>query len=299
MPTEPEQRIVVAGATGRLGAVVDVVLARGQSVRAISRNPESPAADRLRKVGADVVYGDFDDPASIRDAAVGAQAMFATGTAHKAGPEGEARHGRNIADAAAAAGVAHLVYSSGDGAAPDSPLPLFRAKYNVEQHIRALGIRHTILAPVYFMENLFNPWNLAALTAGEFPTPIPVEMPLQQVAMADLLQVAALAIEQPEEFAGQRIPIASDELNAMDAARFVSVVVGRDLHAEQSRPDSVGPGLRALFGWLERIGHHVDIGDLRSRYPSIRWHGYDTWARTQASRFRELCPREHANAPAG
>lgn len=219
--------------------------------------------------------------------------------AHKAGPEGEARHGRNVADAAAAAGVTHLVYSSGEGAAPDSPLPLSRAKFHIEQHIRALGIRHTILAPVYFMENLFNPWNLAALKAGEFPSPIPVDTPLQQVAIADLLQFAALAIEQPEEFAGRRIPIASDELNAMDAAGVVSRINGRDLDAEQTPADSDGPGLRALFGWLERIGHHVDIGDLRSRYPSIRWHGYDTWARSQASRFRELCPREHANATAG
>src|SRR5438105_2180838 len=191
MPAEPEQRtVVVAGATGRLGALVDVLLARGHSVRAISRNPESPAADRLRDVGADVVYGDFDDPASIRDAAVRARAMFATGTAHTAGPEGEARHGRNIADAAAAAGVAHLVYSSGDGAAPDGPLPLFTAKFQVEQHIRALGIRYTILAPVYFMENLFNPWNVSTLKVGRFPSPIPVEMRLQQVAIADLLQFA-------------------------------------------------------------------------------------------------------------
>src|SRR5205807_7512137 len=141
----------------------------------------------------------------------------ATGTAHKAGPEGEERHGRNLATAAATAGVGHLVYSSGDGAAPDSPLELFRTKYRVEQHIRSLPIAHTILAPVYFMENLFNPWNVASLQAGTFPSPIPVDSPLQQAAVTDLIMLAVLAIERPDEFAGRRIQIASDELTATEA----------------------------------------------------------------------------------
>jgi uncharacterized protein YbjT (DUF2867 family) len=299
MPAEPGQRtVVVAGATGRLGALVDVLLARGHSVRAITRDPGSPAAERVRSLGAEVVYADFDDPASIRHAANGARAMFATGTAHKAGPAGEARHGRNVADAAAAAGVSHLVYSSGDGASPDSPLPLFRAKFDVEQHIRALEIPHTILAPVYFMENLFNPWNLPDLKAGRFPSPIPVHAALQQVAIADLLQFAALVIEQPDEFAGQRIPIASDELSAIEAATAISRAVARNLEAKQTQADSLGPGLRALFGWLERVGHHVDVSDLHRRYPGIRWHSYDDWASSQTSRLRGLCPRGHAHATA-
>ena len=124
-------------------------------------------------------------------------------------------------------------------------------------------------------------------------------MRLQQVAVADLLQFAVLAIERPDEFAGQRIRIASDQLSALDAARVVSRLTGRVIEAEQTPGDDVGPGLLALFGWLERVGHHVDISDLRSRYRSIRWHGYDTWARSEASRLRELCSREHANATAG
>src|SRR5581483_475097 len=136
--------VLVAGATGRLGGIVGVLRARGHEVLPMSREPREG-----------FVYGDFDDPAGLAAAARGADVVFATGTAHRAGPDGELRHGRNIADAAAAAG-ARLVYVSGDGAAPDSPLPLFRAKHAVEEHIRA-SVQHTILAPVYFMENLFNP----------------------------------------------------------------------------------------------------------------------------------------------
>jgi uncharacterized protein YbjT (DUF2867 family) len=149
MSTSTEGKtVLVTGATGRFGVLVDVLLARGHAVRAMTRDLDSSAAQRLRSIGAEVYYGDFEDPQSIQTAAGGADAVFAAGTAHKAGPAEEERHGRNLADAAVAAGVGHLVYSSGDGSAPDSPLPLFPAKARVEQHIRSLQVGHTILAPV-------------------------------------------------------------------------------------------------------------------------------------------------------
>ena len=312
MPSEEShKRVLVAGATGRLGVIVDVLLDRGHAVRATTR-----AAARLRAAGADVVYGDFDDPDSITNAAAGVDAVFATGTAHKAGPRGELRHGRNVAQAAATAGVPHLVYSSGDGAAPDSPVPLFQVKHRVEQHIRSLPIAHTILAPVYFMENLFNPWNVmenlfnpwnvmenlfnpwnvAALQAATFPSPIPVELCLKQVAIADVARLAALAIERPGEFAGQRIRLASGELTAEQAAQVLSGVLDRDFTAGQLPTEELPPGLRGLFDWLERTGHDVDLGVLHDRYPEVGWHDYKAWVRSQHARLRELCPREHAGA---
>src|SRR5919204_532720 len=87
-----------------------------------------------------------------------------------------------------------------------------RAKWAVEERIRSLGIPHTILAPTYLMENLFNPWNVPALRAGVLPSPISVDRPLQQTAVADLLSLAALALERPDEFARRRIAVGSDEL---------------------------------------------------------------------------------------
>jgi uncharacterized protein YbjT (DUF2867 family) len=248
MPTDQaHKRVLFTGATGRLGVLVLTLLDRGHAVRALTRDPSSPAAVRLRAAGAVVVYGDFDDPDSIIRAAAGADAMFATGTAHRAGLDGELRHGQTIARAAAAADVPHLVYSSGDGASPDSPLPLFRVKYEVEEHIRALPIAHTILAPVYFMENLFNPWNLPTLQAGTFTSPIPVDLPLQQVAIQDLVTLAAIAIERPAEFVGQRVRIASAELTAEQAASELSYVVGRRFVPEHVHREQLAPGLRALL----------------------------------------------------
>jgi uncharacterized protein YbjT (DUF2867 family) len=300
MATDERDRrfVAVAGATGRFGGIVPALLARGHAVRALARNPAGEAAERIRRLGADVVYGDFDDRDGIARTVAGAQAVFATGTAHRAGPEGELRHGLNLAGAVAAAGAPHLVYVSGDGAAPDSPLPLFRAKFAVEERIRSVDVPHTILAPTYLMENMFNPWNLAHLRAGRLPSPIPVDQTLQQAALADVLDVAIMAVEHPGEFSGRRIAIASDELSAVDAAASLAGVLVRDFEPIALERDALPPGLRALFAWLERTGHSVDIQGLRGDLDRIRWHDFGAWAVLVRDRFGELCPHEPHPVPA-
>jgi uncharacterized protein YbjT (DUF2867 family) len=259
----------------------------------MTREPGSAEAERLQALGAEIVRGDFEDVRSLERSAAGVDALFATGTAHRAGPEGEARHGRNLADAAAAAGVAHLVYVSGDGAAPHSPLPLFRAKFQVEQHIRSLGVPHTILAPTYFMENLFNPWNLPSLEASRLPSPIPLDAPLQQTAVADVVALATEVIERRDDVLGERIGVASDELSAREAAAILTRTLHRDVEAVQLASDELAPPLQALFGWLGEVGHRIDRGALHARFPDVEWHDYAAWTRSQLSRFRQLCPETH------
>jgi uncharacterized protein YbjT (DUF2867 family) len=290
-------KVLVVGAGGRFASIADLLIERGHTVRATSRIPDSPAATRLAELGAEIVPADYDEAGSLAAAARDVDAVFASGTAHHVGPEGEARHGAHLAQAVAAAGVPHLVFVSGDGAAPDSPLPLFRAKWEVEEAIGATGISHTILAPTYLMENLFNPWNIPALQAGVLPSPIAVDRPLQQAAVADLLSLAVLAIERPDRFAGRRIPVASDELTAEQAAETISEVIPRALEARQPPAEELPPGVRFLFGWLESTGHQVDIEALRDEFSEVGWHDYGAWASEQLDRFRELC--EHREPVVG
>jgi uncharacterized protein YbjT (DUF2867 family) len=283
-------KVLVVGAGGRFAPIADLLLEHGHEVRATSRNPESPAAARLTELGAQIVSADYDSTDSLAAAAAGVDAVFAGGTAHHSGPEGEARHGANLAAAIGAAGTHHVVFVSGDGAAPNSPLPLFRAKWEVEEAIGATGLPHTILAPTYLMENLFNPWNIPALQAGIYPSPIAVDRPLQQAALADLLSLAALAIEQPDLFAGRRIAVASDELTAEQAAEAISQVIPRRLEPRQVPADQLPPGIRFLFGWLESTGHQVDVKALQGELLEVGWHTYGAWAQEQRERFHELCP---------
>jgi uncharacterized protein YbjT (DUF2867 family) len=273
--------ILAAGATGRLRPVVDELLARGHDVRVTARDPEARHARGLAARGAEIVRADLDDVATLRVAARGADAVFAAGSPHQAGPPGEARHGVNVAQAAADAGVGHLVFSSGAGAERPTGVPVLDSKRTVERRIHELGLPHTILAPVYFMQNAFNPWNAAALAAGRFPLPLPPDRSLQQIAIEDVAAVAATVIEHPDAFAGQRIELAGDELTGEHAAAVLSGVTGWPFAFQEVPRDGLPGGMRALFDWLDRVGHHVDIPALRRRFPDVRWHRFEEWAATQ------------------
>ena len=69
------------------------------------------------------------------------------------GFEGEIRQGKNVADAAKAAGVRHLVYSSVGAAHRGAGQKHFESKWIIEQYTHTLGMPYTILRPSAFMEN--------------------------------------------------------------------------------------------------------------------------------------------------
>jgi uncharacterized protein YbjT (DUF2867 family) len=256
--------VLVAGATGRFRTVAEMLLDRGHRVRAGTRDLHSPAAQELATLGAELVALDFDDPASIEEAAHGVDAVFASGTAHRAGPDGEVLHGRNLADALSSAGVGHLVYSSGAGADRPTGVPIFEGKRQVEEYLNARRLPATILAPVYLMENLFNPWNVLALAAGVFPSPVPPRRAIQQIPIVDVATFAVHALEHRDEFLGERIELASDTLTALEEAAIISSVSGRELDVSEISP---GGGLQVLFDWLDRVGFVVDIPGFARAIP--------------------------------
>jgi uncharacterized protein YbjT (DUF2867 family) len=275
----------VAGATGRFGGIVDLLLAHGHAVRAATRDPARPEAARLAALGADIVHADFEDAGSLAAAARGMNAVFASGSAHRAGPAGEQRHGRNLAEALSGAGAPHLVFVSGAGADRHTGVPVLDAKRAVEQQIAELRLPATIIAPVYLMENLFNPWNLAAIRAGVLPTAVPPALRLQQAATADVLALSVLALENADGFTGERIEVASDAPTGEEAASTLSALLGRQFAARQLARADLPPGLVALFAWLERDPSAVDIKALHERFPGIAWHTFGDWARQQRARL--------------
>jgi uncharacterized protein YbjT (DUF2867 family) len=270
--------VLVAGATGRFRPVAEMLLARGHRVLAGARDRSSPPAQDLAALGAEVVALDFDDPTSIQVAARGADSVFASGTAHRAGPEGELRHGRNLADALQAAAIGHLVYTSGAGADRPTGVPIFEGKRQVEEQMTQRGLPTTIVAPVYLMENLFNPWNVPALAEGVFPSPVPRDRAIQQIPIVDITAFAVHALERRDDFLGERVEIASDSVSGVEEARTISSVSGRELEV---REVSLAGGLQVLFDWLDRVGFSVDIAQLRRDYPDVHWHTFADWAHIQ------------------
>jgi uncharacterized protein YbjT (DUF2867 family) len=277
--------VLVTGATGKQGGhLVRELLAHGHSVRALTRKPESPAAAALAERGVTVVKGDFDDEAGLERAARGVDTVFAMSTPYESGAKTETREGINILRAAAAAGVAHFVYSSVAGADRASGVPHFDSKFEVEKEIRRSGIPFTIVAPVFFMENFVADYMAAGIAKGSIAMALPATRRVQQIAVSDIAQFAALVIERRESFLGKRIDIASDELTGVTTAEVISKVSGRQIKYSALPIDAVrqqNEDMARMFEWFDHVGYDADVVGLRSLYPEVKWHRFSDWAREQ------------------
>jgi uncharacterized protein YbjT (DUF2867 family) len=160
--------VLVTGATGNQGgAVVQALLTQSHQVRALTRNSASPDAQRLSEQGVEIAVGEFSDYDSLVRAVSGVDAVYAMNTPLEQGVEKETAQGIAVTDAAKAAGVGHLVYSSVISADRVTGIPHFDSKYAVEKHIKSSAVPYTIIAPVFFMDNLLQPWLLPNLRQGK------------------------------------------------------------------------------------------------------------------------------------
>lgn len=267
--------ILTTGGTGHQGgAATRHLLADGWHVRALVRDPGKPEARALADAGAELVVGDLTDRASLGAAVAGAYGVFSVETPAGVGPEGEEAEGINIADAAAAAGVKHLVYDSVRGADRDAGLPFVTTKHHVEEHVRGLGIPYTIWRPVTFMENILR--QRGDILAGHLRLPWPPDELHQHIAVDDIGRFVALAFREPDTWLGHATEIAGDELTWTTMAETLSRVTARPVVYEQvprpdgtpqPKPDTTGlPVMRA------------DIPALRRHIPDLQT--FDFWVRT-------------------
>jgi uncharacterized protein YbjT (DUF2867 family) len=297
--------VLVTGATGKQGGhLVRELLARGHSVRALTRKPESPAAAELADRGVTIVPGNFDDEGSLERASRGVDTVFAMSTPFEAGAKTETNEGINIVRAAVRVRVKHLVYSSVAGADRASGIPHFDSKFEVEKEIRRSGVPFTIVAPVFFMENFLAEWMAAGIAQGSIAIAVPATRRLQQIAVEDIAQFTALVIERRESFLGKRIEIASDELTLTTAAVAISEASGRSIKYTAvpiAAAQSSNADLARMYEWFDRVGYDADVVGLRSLYPEVDWHRFSDWAREQRWSWAETrIPggRENATADA-
>ncbi len=175
--------IVVTGASGNAGSqVVRALAARSERVRAFVRDP-----GRARQVlGEDVelAVGDFGDPASVRAALEGADALLLSCA------DDPRRVGWETAaiDAAVAAGVRRIVKLSAAAAEPGSPLAFWDWHGQVEQYLRSCGTGWVILRANWYMSNL-----LAAASAVAAEGRLYAPAGQARIAMIDPRDVGAAA----------------------------------------------------------------------------------------------------------
>jgi len=280
-----QKLVLVTGATGSQGgSVVQALLERGHKVRGMTRNANSQAAEKLRLRGVEVVAGDFIDQDSLVRAASGVDTIFTMTTPFEEGVEAETAQGIAITNAAKEAGVGHLIYSSVANADKATGIPHFDSKYEVEKHIASSGVPYTIIAPVYFMENLTTPWSVPGLRQGKLALALPADQPLQQIAVQNIGAFAAAIVERRESVFGHRYDIAGDELSGEVSAAILSEVTGRNIQYESFPPDALraqSEDMALMFEWLNDTGYSADIAGLRRDFPEVTWHDFATWAGQQ------------------
>jgi uncharacterized protein YbjT (DUF2867 family) len=141
--------ILVTGASGFVGRhVVQALLAAGQNVRALVRDPKKGAAP-----GCELVQGDMTDASSLRRAVEGVEGVVHL-VAVRQGKEEKfqrvmAQGGKDLVTAAREAGVKRFLLMSALGTREENVdvVPYFRAKWEVEQLVKGSGIDHVIFQP--------------------------------------------------------------------------------------------------------------------------------------------------------
>jgi len=280
-----ERLIVVAGATGKQGgAVARSLLARGFQVRALTRNPQKPEAQALADQGAEVVQGDMEDSSSMERALEGAYGIFSVQNFWETGYDREVQQGKTVADAAKAAGVEHFVYSSVGSAHRQTGIPHFESKWEVENHVRQIGLPYTIFRPTAFMQNW--EWTREMILGGTLAQPFDPDKPFQQVAVEDIGAFAAIAFESPDRWIGREVDLAGDEQSMTEIADTFSRVIGREVSYYQVPWDQfeeqIGEEGTLNFRWINDVGYEADIAALRQEYPELtsferylRSHGWE------------------------
>lgn len=292
-----EKTVLITGATGRQGgAVVRHLLSKGWKLRALTRHCDSYAAQKLADRGVELVQGDLEDPTALERAARGAYGIFSVQDFWAVGARREVQQGKNLAEAAKKAGAEHFVYSSVGGAERSSGIDHWESKWEIEKHIRKLGLPATMLRPAAFMENYYIDQVEIGILKGKLIDPIRGNKPYQTIATADIGAFAALAFERPKEFIGLELEIAGSELTNPETAETFSRVLGRPVRFQQLPMPLVrvvlGKEFYQMFRWFNREGFRADIKELHRRYPEVQLQTLEGWLRSEGwhKRARRVLP---------
>jgi len=137
--------IAITGVTGKIGGAVATELQDlAPRLRLLGRNPS-----RAPRLEGQLAVADYSDAAASREALAGVNVLFMVSAGES--PERVQQH-EVFVDAAAAAGVKHIVYTSFLGAKPDATFTLARDHWYTEQHIRESGIAWTFLRDSFYLD---------------------------------------------------------------------------------------------------------------------------------------------------
>ncbi len=253
-----EQNILITGATGSIGSeLVKQLSAKNISFRAMVRAKDK-ATDLAASTGAQVIEGDFNDTPSIEKALEGIERAFLlTNSTDQAEKQQIA-----FVDAAAKAGVKHIVKQSQWAADKNSPVRFLRYHAAVENKIKESGIAYTFLRPNLFMQGLLS-FKQTIKEQGEFFAAIGEA----KISIVDVRDIAAVALEAltTEGHENKIYNITGPEaLTHQQMALYLSEALGKPIRFTDVPPDAMLQGLLAAHlpqwmaeGLIEDYAHYA------------------------------------------
>ncbi|QIG45601.1 NAD(P)H-binding protein [Nocardioides anomalus] len=246
----------ITGATGAVGGRVARALAEDLRVdlRLIVRD-----ASRAPDHDTDVRECTYADSSAARSALEGVTTLFMVSAAEAV--DRRAQH-RTFIEAAASAGVAHIVYTSFAGAAPDATFTLGRDHHDAEAAIRASGMRFTFLRDNFYSDLL----PFFADASGVIRGPAGSGR-VAAVARADVADSAVAVLRSPSAHLDATYVLTGPEaLTLTEVAARASAALGRDLRFGDETVDDAYASRRAAY---------PDAGDWQldawvSTYTAIR-----------------------------
>jgi uncharacterized protein YbjT (DUF2867 family) len=237
--------VMVVGATGVLGMeVCRQLAAAGKKVKGLFRtSSQKEKVNSLRELSVETVTGDMEDPQSLYQAFQNVDAIISTATSTISYGEGDSVEtvdlfGQlNVAEAASAAGVQHMVFISFPPYPPLTPeFPLQSAKRAVENRLKSKNFTYTILQPTYFMEIWLGPAlgfdfaHAKAVIYGEGKN---------KISWISIKDVASFAVASTDNPAAQNAVIqlgGPDDLSVLDAVGIFEQETGQRFEL-QNVPD--------------------------------------------------------------
>jgi uncharacterized protein YbjT (DUF2867 family) len=237
--------IAVTGATGSQGGgLVRAITADpsgGFAARAVTRDPNKDKAKALAAAGAEVVSGDLDDVESLKRAFQGAHGVYAVTNfwEHFSG-EKEIQQAKNIAEAAKAAGVKHVIWSTLEDtrklmSVDDKRMPILQQKYRVphfdakaDANAAFAGLPTTFLVTSFYWDNLYL-FGLAPKKddKGAYSWTFPMgEAKLPGIAAEDIGKTAYGIFKAGDQYVGKTVGIAGESLSFQEMSKKLESGLG-------------------------------------------------------------------------
>jgi NAD(P)H dehydrogenase (quinone) len=244
--------ILVTGASGTIGSeLVERLRAQGADFAVMSSRPGAAGS----------VRGDFADVESLKAAFAGVDTLFLLLPL----VPNKLQLAANAVAAAQAAGVKHIVRSSGAGADAQSPVSLGRLQGQIDDLVAASGIPYTLLRPVGFMQNWIH-HNAGQVRAGTFYAPHG-DGAQSMVDVRDIADAAAAVLADPAAHAGRAYTLTgSDALTSAQVVAVLSAATGReiryvDVPEAAALQAMAGMGLpEVIIDWLMSLSHATKQG---------------------------------------